>query len=302
MAIFHNHIGFNIFNSRLQLVEVDCSQKSKIFIRTIEEEFFNEFFEPDTKETKVISLLQSAYDEIIFRNPLKATYASFSLPSNFFFYMEIPSEEALIKKDLNEFIKWNFSVLYPQENLNEIIFQQFVLTNFQNGKKTEVVFGISRRILKILHKFCSRNNLILKNIDNSHIAINSLFINQQETLSAFITTNMISISFAENNNPLYYAQKSFSSISNFVKAVEYHNFKLTSFNLKSRIQNAKILVTGENITDSMLQQLGNELQVIPVKFNPFENLTISEKMMNNENYSMRFNSFAAPLALSLRTI
>ena len=38
---------------------------------------------------------------------------------------------------------------------------------------TAIVFAIDKKYLKMLHKFCVRNNLILKYIDNAHIASNT---------------------------------------------------------------------------------------------------------------------------------
>jgi len=105
MSFFYNHCGISISESKLQLVEVKYSDNNFI-IENVEEEYFNEFLDFNFKETKFISILQSAFNNIIFRKPINAEYISFSLPLELFYINKIPIESTYSPKEQIEYYKW----------------------------------------------------------------------------------------------------------------------------------------------------------------------------------------------------
>ena len=72
MNAFENHAGFNISSSRLQMVEVNF-KSDQFHLENVDEVYFNEPLDfTHDKETKINSLLQSAYNELLIRKALKS--------------------------------------------------------------------------------------------------------------------------------------------------------------------------------------------------------------------------------------
>jgi Tfp pilus assembly PilM family ATPase len=116
MSLYKNHAGFQISNSKLRLVEV-CNKGDIFSLENVDEEFFFDFLNFNDKETKLISILQNAFNEITLRNQLTSNIVSFTLPSNLFTILDIPYDDALTKKDLQEHINWELSLLMPGNRL-----------------------------------------------------------------------------------------------------------------------------------------------------------------------------------------
>ena len=171
MAEFENHAGFTISGSKLQLVEV-INKGGQFVLENVDEAYFNETLDIEKdKETKIASLLQSAYNELIIKSPLKSTSVSFTLPFEVFHTMQVPYDNTLLNEDLIEEFRWELSVLYPYIPVKDLVIQYIEvdrneLTNFN----TALVFGIPRKFLQLISSFCQHNNLKLKFIDNVHTA------------------------------------------------------------------------------------------------------------------------------------
>jgi len=81
---FENHAGFNISSSRLQVVEVNF-RNDQFFLHNIDEVYFDDHINfLEDKETKITSLLQSAFNELVIKNPLSSSLVSFTLPLSCF--------------------------------------------------------------------------------------------------------------------------------------------------------------------------------------------------------------------------
>jgi len=61
MALYHNHVGLHISKSKLQLVEV-INKNNNFILGNVDEEYFPEFLSFEDRESKIISILQSAFD------------------------------------------------------------------------------------------------------------------------------------------------------------------------------------------------------------------------------------------------
>ena len=100
MAGFENHIGFTISGSKLQLVEIIYKDRQFILDK-VDEAYFNEPINMETdKETKIDSLLQGAFNEILIKRPLKSSFASFALPFELFHIMQVPYDNTLLTRTL----------------------------------------------------------------------------------------------------------------------------------------------------------------------------------------------------------
>ena len=84
-----NHVGFNITQSKLQLVEV-VNESSKYCLENVDEHIFEEKLNFNLAELKLISILQTSLNSLSNRISLKSKNISFSLPLSEFQMFEIP--------------------------------------------------------------------------------------------------------------------------------------------------------------------------------------------------------------------
>jgi len=219
MNTFKNHAGFSISNSKLQVVEINCTN-NHFFLKNVDEAFFNEVIDfKNDKETKIGSLLQSAFDEIVLKNPLETKFSSFTLPQELFYITQIPYDNTLLHDDLTEELKWELSVLYPQAPTNDLLIQYIEIEkNKLVDYNTVLVVGLNRRYLKIIKNFCYQNNLKLIYTDNLFLAAERALnvITSSKviglTLSAYYSSNILSLIFSYERKPFLF--KLFLGVSN----------------------------------------------------------------------------------------
>ena len=307
MALFQNHAGFNLTGNRLQLVEVNYKKKN-FCLENTDEEYFNEFLDISVKETKFISVLQSAYDEIILRKPLNTNNVSFSLPHEFFKVANIPYDGTLISKDLIEHFKWEMSVLFPQYGSQEYIIQYIDVSKFKDGTdRRAVVIAALRKYLKIIHKFCTRNNLVLKFIDNAHIASNAALLldnpasRDEYFMSILLSDKNLSLILLMNNIPVLFKIKHLDTVTDVIPKLLSEIGKLKEYNIPlSSIK--KFYIAGDNISDSIIHRLEKTLSVSLIKYNPFNYIEVNPDLYDNDYYSNKFNSFVSAAGIALRLI
>ncbi|MCW8849426.1 MAG: hypothetical protein OQJ81_05545, partial [Melioribacteraceae bacterium] len=202
MSILTNQLGLSLSESKIQLVEI-VNKENSVYLENVDEEYFEEPIDSDTKEAKFIHILQNAFNEIILRKPVSSSKISVGLPPHYFKAFELPIDKNLTKNDVNEYIKWEISKLFPSYK-STFSFQKIILNtpNYEQYKKM-LVFAIDQNFLKRIHKFCTRNNLKLQFVDNVHIAVVTLVVENNSAkniLSVFIEDNHISsLLFSKGN-------------------------------------------------------------------------------------------------------
>jgi Tfp pilus assembly PilM family ATPase len=109
---YGNHAGFNITSSKIQLVEINYKESGYI-LQNIDEVYFDERLKlSEDKETKVLSVLQAAFNEILLRNQLKSKTASFTLPPEIFYNIQIPYDNTLLSQDLMMILNGSFQFYF----------------------------------------------------------------------------------------------------------------------------------------------------------------------------------------------
>src|SRR5665647_1328256 len=163
MNSFENHAGFNISSSRLQVVEINF-KSDKFHLENVDEAYFNEPMNlAHDKETKINILLQSAYNELLIKNPIKCNFASFTLPLDLFHIMQVPYDNTLLNQDLIEEFRWEYTILYPFLPITELVIQYIEIDkNKLNEAGTAIVIALSRKFLQIIHNFCTYNKLKIR--------------------------------------------------------------------------------------------------------------------------------------------
>ncbi len=307
MSLFQNHAGINVTSSKIQLVEVNYKDDC-FYLENADEEFFNEFINFGSKETKIISVLQNAFNEIILRKPLNCNSVSFAFPHEFFRIIELPYEETLVKDDLLENIKWELSVLYP-ETLNEEMLIEPVQIPKNIGTKTAkiIIIAAFKRYIKIVHKFCVRNNLNLKYVDNVHTAANQLIameaVSNTDTLTAtvFLGEKDFSFSILKNSFPIHFSVNKFKNAADILNKISICREKISEKNIQAN-DIEKIYVFGDLVSDNFTAQLENLFNISVVRYNPFKRIKISGSLKNGEYISDKNNSFVSAAGIAFRLV
>ncbi|NWF49272.1 MAG: hypothetical protein HXY49_01875 [Ignavibacteriaceae bacterium] len=306
MKPFENQTGISVSNSKIQLVEIGYKNE-KFCLDKIDEAYFEEQLNLKTdRETKIISTLQSAYNEITFKSPLHSKSLSFALPFELFYSMQVPYDNTLLHRDLIEEFRWEFSVLYPMADVENFSIQYIeVEKNNMIGKNTAIVVGIERKWISLFEKFCKQNNLKLGFIDNLHFAseralsVNSIFILRGLILNIFLSSKFVSVLLSFNRKPFYFR---IIPIDNFSEVPSLLTGELTSgagLNINKNSIDAAF-VSGEDVSETTIYHLTSALGIHFQIFNPFEKIKPDLNLLKNPLYVQKNNSFAAAAGIAYR--
>ncbi len=303
MTDLTNQVGINISNTSIQLVEISNKQ-SKVYLENVDEEFFEESLDLNLKEPKFIHILQNAYNEIILRKPLLTSKVLISLPLNFFKIYEIPVDKNLTKNDLIEYLSWEFSKLFPTENIKDYSFQKIILeTPTYQPFMRYMIFVIKKDLLKRIFKFCVRNNLILKSIDISHISANSILAYNNSPLNCFslwIDEKNISAIYIVNSNIVFSKSKNYLNISEVTFTLKDFFSEIENRNLmKNKI--SEIFFIGSTISNELINSINITCSCNLKRINPFDELKLDISHRKN-SANLNSTKFNAALGMALRLI
>jgi Tfp pilus assembly PilM family ATPase len=306
MNSFENHAGFNISSSKLQVVEINF-KSDQFLLENVDEAYFNEHLNLEyDKETKIISLLQSAYNELLVRRPLKCNFVSFTLPLDLFHIMQIPYDNTLLNQDLLEEFRWEYSVLYPYLPINDLVIQYIEIDkNKINEAGAAIVIALPRKFLQIIHNFCTHNKLKIRFIDNVHIASDrALFVSnilkaKGLILSVYYSENNLSVIFTYDSKPVYFKIIPINDAGQIKHVLldEINNNKYLKVN-KNFIENAYI--AGEDLSVSLAKSLSESIGLNFNFFNPFTKIKPETNLHQNKCYIERYNSFSPAAGIALR--
>jgi hypothetical protein len=305
MALFQNHVGLNITKSKLQLVEVNFNDTNFV-LENVDEEFFPDFIESDVKETKLISVLRAAFNTLQLKKTINSNLVSFLLPYDFFKIVSIPFDNTLLDKDLTELIKWEFLVLYPHLNPNDFVIRHIKIEDSSIYKKNTIIFyALEKRILKILDKFASLNNLKIKYVDNVHLAANlTIFSSEdfnklQNSVSIYLTEESVHFMVLEGTNPIFVKSFPYTNINEILDAVKNAFGTLNNSEIDSgKIHKAYIFT--DSVTDTIIEQIRTKLNLDLVRLSPFEKIVQSDFVKENQLLQRKILTFSAPLGIVLR--
>lgn len=318
MAGFENHIGFTISGSKLQLVEIIYKDKQFILDK-IDEAYFNEPINLETdKETKIDSLLQGAFNEIIIKRPLKSSFASFALPFELFHIMQVPYDNTLLHQVFIEEFTWELSVLYPYVSTKDIVIQYIeVEKNNLITENTMIAIAIQRKYLQMIHNFCKANSLKLKFIDNIHTASERALAASYPssarglTMSIFITNKFLSLIYSLDGKLIYFKVIPLNDAGEIPSLLLNEIMPNQSFQIeewttlehfhkidKNAIDNA--FISGEEISETIINTLSKTLGIDLIHFNPFEKITPNSELFTNKFYLEKNNCFSPAAGIAYR--
>ncbi len=306
MAVFENHAGITITNSKLQVVEI-VKKNDRFVLENIDEAYFNETlnFNSD-KETKISALIQGALNELLIKKTLTAYSLSFTLPFEFLYVMQIPYEQSLLYNDLVEEFRWELSLLYPFIDVNDLIIQFFDIDrNEFSNSSSALVLAAQRKYLKMLNDICKNIDVKLKFVDNIHIAaekaleVNNSFSGKKLTMSVYFNNKNLSVLFSLNGKLIYYKLIPIYS----VREISGHLKKELNFNKMLNINQKSIdaaFICGDEITSQIVDALIEESGIKFIQFNPFGRIVPNQNLFNNNYYTTNFNLFAPSAGIAYR--
>lgn len=305
MSIFENHAGFTFSETKLQVVEV-VSGEQGILLENIDEVYFNEPIKFQTdKETKIISLIQSAFNELLIRKPLKSKVVSFALPFELCFVLQIPYDNSLLHQDLIDEFRWEFSVLYPFLSPKDLVIQYLeIFKNSYFDFMTAIVYATERKYLRILHKFCQENNLNLKFADNVHLASDRALIanypvmSKGIVLSIFFANKFLSVILLQNFKPIFHKVY---PIQNATEITELILKELNSEKLKiNKYAVDRAFISGEELSSSMADSLSSNLGLEFIYSNPFKKIKTADRLIDNNLLLEKYNTFSPAAGIAYR--
>ncbi len=303
MAGLYNHAGLKISNTKLQLVEI-FSDPSQVRLENLNEVVFAEQIDfKNDKAVKILAQLQSAFDEIRINKPLKSSMLSFALSLELFYVVHLPFEKTLLRQDAEAEFKWEYSILFPFVNTDELIIQyQEVEKNNIFQHETALVYGIERKYLKLLKNFCEKNNLKLGYIDNVHLSAEralktcSDFLERGLRLSVYLSKCSFSMILTLDDKLLY--QKIFKPVKP-AEAGKLVRNELNNLNLrKELIQGA--YVSGDVPIESYIGELNFYSGMNFTIFNPFDKITPGPGIKNSPLFLQRYNTFSSAAGIAYR--
>ena len=304
--MFSNHAGINITETKLQIVEI-CYKDDSFYLENVEQAVHIETISPHMPEEKFISILQESFNRATKKKTVSSSRVSFALPNNFFKIFEIPYDDSLVKRDLNDHFRWELSVLFPECNNSDFYIQHIEIDKSRiRPEKKAIVLAIEKSLVKTINVFCVQNNLELKYVDNVHLASNAfLYLDKsvasdELALSLYIDQNYSSIAAIDRSSPFYFkildsnSQNLFDELTRSVKTLGDFNLSLKDF--------SRILLYGQDLTDEFENKLKNFFGLPLKKTNPFEYLKVEQSVLENHFYKYKFNSFAAAAGIAIRII
>lgn len=306
MAGYFTNAGINVSGTKLQLVEIVGSPDS-VLLDSLNEVIFTQPIDfKSENETKILSQFQTAFDEFRIEKPFKSKKLSFSLPLEMFYIAQLPFENTLLHRDIMEEFKWEFSVMYPFLNPEDLILQYLeVEKNMIFTKNTAVVYAIERKYLKILNKFCLQNDLNLGYIDNAHLAseralaLSKSVIKLGLRLSVYVSKKLLSIILSLDGKTISQKVHKLENQDAIHQLIERELSPTRSKNIMKGLVKAAY-ITGEISTDALAKNLSDKTGITFISFNPFDKLSTTPKIQESSLYSQKFNSFSSAAGIAYR--
>jgi hypothetical protein len=220
--------------------------------------------------------------------------------------MQVPYDNTLLNQDLIEEFRWEYSILYPNLPINDLVIQYMEIDkNKINEAGTAIVIALPRRFLQIIHNFCANNKLKIRFIDNAHIAsdrslfASNILIDKGLILSVYFSDNNLSIIFSYDSKPVYFKIIPLNDAGQITSILldEINNNRYIKVN-KGFIENA--FIAGEDVSISLTKSLSNATGLNFNFFNPFEKINPETNLYQNRCYVEKHNSFSPAAGIALR--
>jgi Tfp pilus assembly PilM family ATPase len=305
MSILQDHAGFNISNSKLQLVELNFENDS-LLLENVDEENFSEMLTANFENSNNVDIFRQTFNNLLSRKPLYSKRVSFTLPDSFFRIASIPYESELTEEDLNDHINWEISVLFPSININDFAVQKVKMPVTQFSFTPSVlVYAVNKSLIKMIHQFCSDSNLELNYIDNAHVAGNNFITKNSDAdelnLSLYLYDDSLSLILLKGDIPVLRTTAQLASPSLFPSVFASQMEKLNEIGLLQSHIN-KFYIGGHNLEELNFQEIQTSTGIELHQLDPFSNLKTAPSISSGKFVNQFKGSFTAAAGIALRIV
>jgi Tfp pilus assembly PilM family ATPase len=305
MSILQDHAGFNISNSKLQLVELNF-ENDNLLLENVDEENFSELLTADVDNSNNVDIFRQSFNNLFSRKPLYSKKVSFTLPDNFFRIASIPYESELTEEDLNDHVKWELSILFPKININDYAIQKVKMPVTQFSFTPSIlIYAVNKNLVKMIHQFCVDNNLELNFIDNAHVACNN-FITQNSdpdelNLSLYLYDDSLSLILLKGSTPVLRTSAKLASPNLFHSVLASQMEKLNEIGLLQSHIN-KFYIGGQYLDELNLDEIRTSTGIELHQIDPFSNLKTAPSISSGKFVNQLKGSFTAAAGIALRIV
>ena len=286
-----NHVGCNITEKKLQIVEVVKNSKG-YFLENVDEEGFSDNLNFHSPNSSFSTIIQNAIENLWIRHPLKSTRISLSLPIDKFRIFNFPLEENLSGDKLKEQIEWEFSILFPTLSFEDYIIKPRIVSKSFYSHQEILVVAADKNIVQPLHNVLSESNLNLQFVDCSHFA-SDLLVNKQNSVSIFASNNSLSCSVYSNGGMIGFRKFHSSdkdTLVDYVGSIMSHR----------ECDLYKFYISSDSDIDEIKTELERSLKTNLELLAPFQRIEPSETFTKNDFYSKKASAFSAAAGIGFR--
>jgi len=297
--------GINVTSSRLQFVEIE-KVSDKLLVTNLGQTFITPSINfEENNDSFLATKLQTAFDEITIKNPLKNSAVSFTLPPEVFITIQLPFDNNLTQAEITEEFRWELSQLFPFISADEFAIKFYELgRGILTGNFNALVVALNKKYLLLLKNFCIKNNLSPKLVDNASVTANG-FINNYFQPKEFGTVNIYN---SKNTFTLFV---NISSKPVYVKVFQKATDDFTSIVLKAlseekikSVLNDSIrfgFFSGDDISTDVLAQCKQSTGMEFFKFNFFQYLELKTDLEIPGITKEQYNIFTAATGIAARS-
>ncbi len=215
-----NGVGLLITDSEILLAKL-TEKENKFRVG----EFFSKTFESPFNQVMgeiiLLSILDDFFDEI----DCKPDSMRVALSQRFFKIFSFPYEPALTSLEIKEQAKWEYSLLFPETNLEKIAFTYFI-SGEENARQINVV-AIEKKFLETVLKFAARRNIAVNFFEHPAVAAFNAFNVADVVFDVLLYAEGGTLTYVLNSDKKIRAMESVPLNSESVEAKSERFLKLT---------------------------------------------------------------------------
>lgn len=286
-----NHVGINISENKLQIVEV-VKKSSGYFLENVEEESFRTKLDFLNISSDFVDNIQNALDQIKKKQPFNSRKASIALPVNSFRVFNFPYIKELSQSELKEHIEWEFSILFPTLSFENYMIRPKKISESFYSHQEIVVFAIEKNLIQTLHELLIKNDMSLQFVDNAHFA-SDLLLKKQALISIYIASDSSSCSLYSNGSLVGFRKfiptqtDTLADYLSDVTSIPNHNFSTLN-------------ILGDTNLSDIKKEIEDSLRVGLETIDPFSRIKQSESFNQNEVFLKNPELFSSAAGISFR--
>lgn len=298
MTALENRAGIHITSTKIQYVEF-AFRNQEYILEYLDEAYFDEELQLRTdKETKLLSKIQSAFNEIAANHKVNAKSLFVALPPECFHIMRVPYDNTLLRQDLLTQFTWEFTQLFPHESAEDYSIQFYEIEDAHFTKRNySIITALHRRFLRVAKSFAQKNSFLLEAVRYSHFSSDSALllnypaVNEGMYLSLLLENAVLSFELLMNGKPVYLRTRQMKSEGELRQILKAELETLSQYNI-DREQISSAFLFADRLTPAFVSSIEEHtgLKIFPV--NPFKRFTIHAKLSTSKVLKEHFYSFA----------